>query len=173
MTASEIKHMECCPRASHTASKELDQEHMERCFDLISFPRYNNKEVPISAIVTDPNNKVISQATNLPIQACDPTAHAEINAIRLASQHLSNYRLTGCTIYISLEPCPMCFYAIMQARIARIIFSAPDSKIGILSNGVYKHTHHLGNHHFTWTSGILEKRGKEILQTFFESKRSA
>ena len=87
------------------------------------------------------------------------------NTIRLT------LRKNGCTLYVSLEPCPMCFYALMQARIHRIVFAAPDTSLGILSQGVFEHTHAKLNHHFSWTGGVCSDLASSELRTFFANRR--
>ena len=128
-------------------------------------------EVPIAAVIVHPTQGVVAQTSSSSITQHDPTAHAEILAIRHAAQRLQNYRLTGCTIYTSLEPCFMCFYALMHARIARIVFSASDLRVGVLSQSHYQSTHALHNHHFTWTGGVLSQQSQLILKQFFSAKR--
>lgn len=154
---------------SATQSKQ-DALWMQRCLEIIQ-KKTHHSEVPIAAIIVDSDNQCIAEACNQPIHLSDPTAHAEVCALRLACQHLGNYRLQNCTLYTSLEPCAMCFYALMHARISRLVFAASDNKLGILSKKRYTETHAFSNHHFTWTAGIHAADAEQILQHFFQQKR--
>ena len=92
-------------------------------------------EAPVGAVIVSAEGEVLAAAGNAPIGSCDPTAHAEIRVIRAAAKRLANYRLTGSTLYVSLEPCAMCAGAISQARIARLVFAAEDAKGGAVIHG--------------------------------------
>ena len=129
------------------------------------------EEIPIAALITDKNGNHLTLAHNSTITDHDPTSHAEINAIRALGLQSQNYRHPSTTIYITHEPCPMCFYAIMQARVSRIVFGSIDHKIGILSQEQYKINHHNTNHHFTWTAGVMQNKCTKVLKDFFEKKR--
>lgn len=154
---------------STTQSKQ-DAQWMQRCLEIIENQTHHS-EVPIAAIIVDSNNKCLAEACNQPIYSSDPTAHAEICALRTACQHLGNYRLQNCTLYTTLEPCAMCFYALMHARISRIVFAANDNKLGILSKKRYAETHACSNHHFTWTEGVQAAEAEQVLLHFFQKKR--
>jgi len=126
-------------------------------------------EVPIGAVLVAEDN-IIASGHNLSITNLDPTAHAEIIAIRNAARVLGNYRLVNTSLYVTVEPCVMCFGALMQARVNKVIFGAKDPKFGAIGSVVdltsYKWTHKL-----TIISGILEPECKFILQEFFKNKR--
>ena len=154
-----------CMRA---VSEDVDRVLMQKCVDL---SRLCVDEVPIAALVHHPEHGVIALERSQSLERCDPSGHAEIVALRSASQRMQNHRLPSCTLYTTLEPCPMCFYAIMQARIARVVFAASDTKIGMLSQNAYKHTHAQENHHFCWSHGILQKDAQRMLLDFFLKKR--
>ena len=130
----------------------------------------NEGEIPVGAVLTQ-NNKLIAKAHNRPILNHDPTAHAEVEVLRKAGSKLKNYRLPGSTLYVTLEPCAMCLGAIMHARIERIVFGASDPKTGVcgskadLTSGIFF------THKVIVISGILEEENKEILQSFFKSRR--
>lgn len=144
-----------------------DRQHMQACLDVLQAPYSSTRDVPVAACIVGPNNQVIAQATNQSIQTHDPTAHAEIAVIRQACRHQANYRLPGCTLYVTLEPCLMCFAACMQARITRIVFAASDYKLGLLSQVQYQQMHAAGNHHFSWTGGVLAENASQQITDFF------
>lgn len=127
-------------------------------------------EVPIGAVIVL-NNEIIGEGWNCPISSHDPTAHAEINALRQAGQKINNYRLTGTTLYVTLEPCIMCLGAMVQARIANLIFGAYDSRVGSVES-LFKSGEKIGpNHRFNVLGGILEQECGQILKGFFSNKR--
>ena len=128
-------------------------------------------EVPVGAIIVI-NGEVISQAHNQPISRNDPTSHAEINAIRKASENLGNYRLTDATLYATLEPCVMCYGAIVHARIERLVFGAYDSKTGVCGSSIKLHEQECFNHSPEITGGVLEKDCSLILKDFFKKRRN-
>jgi len=128
-------------------------------------------EVPVGAIIVM-KDKIISQAHNLPITQNDSTAHAEINAIRSASKNLGNYRLTGTTLYVTLEPCAMCYGAIVHARISRLVFGAYDPKTGVCGSSIKLHDQACFNHTPEIIGGVLEEDCSLILKDFFKEKRN-
>ena len=127
-------------------------------------------EVPVGAVVVK-NGDVIGRGFNHPISAHDPTAHAEIIAMRQASANLGNYRLTGCELFITLEPCAMCAGAIIHARISRVIFGATDAKTGACGSAVnlFGITHL--NHHAAVVGGVLADECGRQLSSFFSNRR--
>jgi len=125
-----------------------------------------NGEVPIGAVVVY-DGKIIGEGWNQPIQSHDPTAHAEIIAIRDAAKHLKNYRLTSATLYVTLEPCLMCVGAMQHARIETIIFGAYDPKVGYFSSE--KTIKQSYSPH--WQGGVLEAECAALLVDFFKAKR--
>jgi tRNA(adenine34) deaminase len=127
-------------------------------------------EVPVGAVLVQ-NNKLIAQAHNQPIKKNDPTAHAEIEVIRKASEKLQNYRLPKTTLYVTLEPCAMCFGAMVHARIEKIVFGAIDPKSGVCSSPANLLSKPLFNHVIIVKGGILEEDCKHILQSFFKIRR--
>jgi len=129
------------------------------------------KEVPVGAIVVI-NDEIISQAHNLPISQNDPTSHAEVNAIRKASENLGNYRLTGATLYVTLEPCAMCYGAIIHARISRLVFGAYDTKTGVCGSSIQLHEQACFNHAPKIIGGVLEEDCSLILKDFFKERRN-
>jgi len=127
-------------------------------------------EVPVGAVLVK-NGVLIAQAHNQPISTNDATAHAEIQLLRAAGRHQKNYRLINTTIYVTLEPCVMCLGAMMHARIARIVFGASDPKTGVCGSHIDLTNKNFFNHEMEISSGVLEKECKELLQSFFKSRR--
>lgn len=164
----------CCKKPSQLLSEAVllrDQECMTLCFDKLAESQDEHLEVPIAACVWHPEHGVCALECNQPIRLHDASAHAEMRALRTACQRVNNYRLVGCTLYVTLEPCAMCFYACMQARVERIVFGCADSKLGLLSQGRYQEHHCFGNHHFSWTAGVQAASGRYVLAQFFQKKR--
>jgi len=127
-------------------------------------------EVPIGAILVK-DNLVIARAHNKPISSNDPTAHAEIELLRVAGEELKNYRLPETTLYVTLEPCAMCLGAIMHARIERVVFGAHDPKTGVCGSSENFTEASCFNHKINLTSGVLESESKQLLKNFFNSRR--
>lgn len=127
-------------------------------------------EVPIGAVITF-NDKIIAEGWNCPIGTNDPTAHAEIVAIRNAAQHLDNYRIIDTTLYVTLEPCPMCVGAMIQARVSRLVFGASDPRAGCAGSVVNLLEESSFNHKIRYTSGVLAEQAGQILKDFFQKKR--
>jgi len=127
-------------------------------------------EVPVGAIVVK-NGAIIGRGYNAPITTHDPSAHAEIRAMRDAAKHLGNYRLVDCTLYVTLEPCAMCSGAIQHARIAKVIYGASDPKTGACGSVVNLMAEPKLNHHTEVLGGILAEQCGAILSDFFASRR--
>ena len=127
-------------------------------------------EIPVGAVIVK-NGKLIAKAHNQPVSTNDPTAHAEIQAIRKAGEKEKNYRLVGTTLYVTLEPCLMCLGALMHARVERIVFGAKDTKNGFCGSLIDLTNASQFNHHTIVTGGILEKQCQEILKSFFKLRR--
>ena len=128
-------------------------------------------EVPVGAVIVL-EGKVIATGFNRPIAGHDPSAHAEMEALRAASAALANYRLPGCELFVTLEPCAMCAGAIMHARLSRVIFGAADPKTGACGSVVNLFANEKLNHHATVTSGILATECGRLLSDFFRDRRS-
>ena len=127
-------------------------------------------EVPVGAIVVK-QGAIIGRGSNAPITTHDPTAHAEIRAMRDAAQHLGNYRLVDCTLYVTLEPCAMCSGAIQHARIAKLIYGASDPKTGACGSVVNLMAEPRLNHHTETSGGILAEQCGALLSSFFSARR--
>ena len=127
-------------------------------------------EVPVGAILVK-DGFLIAKAHNQPISKNDPTAHAEIQLLRTAGSTLKNYRLTGTSLYVTLEPCAMCLGAIMHARVDRLIFGAYDPKTGVCGSSENFMEASCFNHKITIASGVLENESKQLLKNFFNSRR--
>ena len=127
-------------------------------------------EVPIGAVVVA-DGKLIARGHNRPISTNDPTAHAEILALREAASRMGNYRLPEAALYVTVEPCLMCVGALVQARIKRLVYGAPDTKGGAISSTLDIASLRGLNHRFDITSGVMEKECRHLLQSFFRGKR--
>lgn len=127
-------------------------------------------EVPIGAVVVV-DDRVVAGAFNQPIGRVDPTAHAEVLVLRAAAAVVGNYRLTGATVYVTVEPCLMCVGALVHARVGRVVFGAPEPKSGALVSSCRALELPGLNHRFTVTAGIMEDQSRELLQRFFGAKR--
>ncbi len=128
-------------------------------------------EVPVGAVVVL-NGEVVGRGHNQPISSVDPTAHAEIVALRDAAQRVGNYRLTGATLYVTIEPCQMCVGALVHARVARIVYGAREPKAGALESAMRAHEHPSLNHRLVAVGGVLEDECRGVIQEFFEERRS-
>jgi tRNA(adenine34) deaminase len=128
-------------------------------------------EVPVGAVVVSPEGEVIGTGYNAPIAAQDPTAHAEIRALRQAAQALKNYRLSHCKLYVTLEPCAMCSGAIFHARISEVIYGANDPKTGVAQSVIALYENAQLNHHAQVRGGVRAQESAALLQEFFAARR--
>ena len=128
-------------------------------------------EVPVGAVLVSSDGSVLAQAGNRTRELCDPTAHAEILVIREAASFLGSERLSGCDLYVTLEPCPMCAAAISAARIARLYYGADDPKSGGISVGARIFSHPQAHHVPEVYDGIAADESRHLLKSFFASKR--
>jgi tRNA(adenine34) deaminase len=131
---------------------------------------YSHQEVPIGAVVVY-QNKIIARAHNRKEELQDPTAHAEILALQEAARYLGSWHLEDIDLYVTLEPCPMCAYAMLQARIKRLIFGTPDPKAGAAGSVINIVQDKRFNHQIEIVSGVLEEECSLILQKFFQERR--
>lgn len=127
-------------------------------------------EVPVGAVLVK-DNQLIAEGWNQPISACDPTAHAELCALRAGAKKLENYRLIDTTLYVTLEPCAMCVGAIVHARVGRLVVGASDPKTGATGGVINLLEAPVMNHKVEYTQGILAESCSDILKQFFQKKR--
>jgi len=133
-------------------------------------------EVPVGAIIVAADQRsILARGHNQPIYGHDPTAHAEIVALRAAAAQQQNYRLDGCTLYVTLEPCTMCVGALVHARLARVVFAASEPKAGSLVSARQLMAQEAGyfNHRFVWQGGVLGEVAASRLSAFFKSRRAS
>ncbi|NBO10183.1 MAG: tRNA adenosine(34) deaminase TadA [Methylophilaceae bacterium] len=148
---------------------EQDQIYMQAAIALAK-QAAENGEVPVGAIVVK-DGEIIGRGSNAPIGMHDPSAHAEILAMRDAAKNIGNYRLVDCTLYVTLEPCAMCAGAIQHSRIANLIYGASDPKTGACGSVVNLMSEEKLNHHTIVTSGVLAEEAGKILSDFFKQRR--
>ena len=146
-----------------------DEKWMRRALEL-ALRAKDLGEVPVGAVITL-NDELIAEGFNQPITHQDPSAHAEIVALRLAAEKIGNYRLLNATLYVTLEPCMMCFGAMVHARIGRLVYGAPDPKTGCIDSAAQLLEVPFLNHRFAVSSGILAEESSQLLQSFFRERR--
>ena len=127
-------------------------------------------EVPVGAVLVR-DGEVIGEGWNQPISSCDPSAHAEIVAMRDAAEKLQNYRLSGATMYVTIEPCTMCIGAMIHARVAHIVFGAKEPRAGAVCSHLQLLDNDHYNHKISWQGGVMENECAEIISRFFKNKR--
>jgi tRNA(adenine34) deaminase len=127
-------------------------------------------EVPVGAVVVA-DGEIIGRGRNEPIGTSDPTAHAEIVALRDAATRVGNYRLTGATLYVTVEPCLMCVGAMVHARVATLVYGAPEPKAGAIESTQHAHEHPALNHRIAVVSGVLARDCRDAMQAFFQERR--
>jgi tRNA(adenine34) deaminase len=127
-------------------------------------------EVPVGAVVAL-DGAIVGRGCNQPIGTHDPTAHAEIVALRDAGRRIGNYRLTGATLYVTIEPCQMCVGAMIHARIARVVYGTREPKAGAIDSAMRAHEHPSLNHSMKALGGVLEEESRALIQSFFEDRR--
>lgn len=142
---------------------------MRHCLEL-AHRAAEQGEVPVSAVLVK-DDELIARGWNCPISTHDPTAHAEIIALRAGGLALNNYRLVGSTLYVTLEPCAMCMAAIVHARVKRLVFGATDPKRGAVCNALQLAEADFLNHKVEWVGGILEQECSRLLRDFFLRRR--
>ena len=152
-----------------TSANENDEAYLRKAIAEANDAEANG-EVPVGAIVVH-QNKIIGRGQNRVLRDSDPTAHAEIVALRQAGLYLRNYRLEDCTLYVTLEPCAMCAGAILHARISRLVYAAPDPKAGACGSVLAVMNHPKLNHKVEVTSGLLAEECGALLTNFFRARR--
>lgn len=151
-------------------ANEADEGFMRAALDLARQAAQAG-EVPVGAVVVK-DGQVIGRGFNAPISRHDPSAHAEIAALRDAAQHLGNYRLVGCELFVTLEPCVMCVGAMFHARIGRVVFGARDPKTGAAGSVFNLFDEARLNHHATIEGGVLAEECGKVLSDFFAARRA-
>ena len=149
-----------------------DQHYMRLALEQAAIAQ-NAGEVPVGAVIVDEQGSIVAQGANSVLTLSDPTAHAEIVALRQAGQVLGNYRLPGLSVYVTLEPCTMCLGALFHARVGRIIYGARDLKTGACGGRLNLTEPGLINHHCTVEGGLLAQECGQILTDFFRDRRLA
>jgi tRNA(adenine34) deaminase len=150
-------------------TSEIDAAMMREALELAARAALQG-EVPVGAVVVK-DEAIVGRGYNAPISSNDPSAHAEIGALRDAAAALANYRLGGCTLYVTLEPCAMCAGAIMHARIARLVYGAADPKTGACGSVVDLFAESRLNHHTEVSGGVLAAEAGKQLSDFFAARR--
>ena len=143
---------------------------MQRAYELAVKAR-DNDEVPVGAVVVL-DNRIIGEGWNQPISSNDPTAHAEVVALRQAGQNTNNYRLPGATMYVTLEPCAMCAGALVHARLAKLVYATDDPKTGACGSVLDITRHDALNHKVEIECGTMQDECRKLLQEFFQQKRT-
>ena len=149
---------------------ETDEHFMQIAISEAESAR-DRGEVPIGAVIVGPDGEILVVASNRTITDSDPTAHAEILALRVAAKKIGNYRLTGCTLYTTIEPCVMCAGAIVNARIARLVFGAHDERFGAVETKFELCDSEVLNHRMEIVAGILAEQCRDLMQNFFRERR--
>ena len=147
-----------------------DEAYMDRALQLAKEAAAQG-EVPVGALLVAADGDVLAQAANAPIQAHDPTAHAEVLVLRAAGLKVANYRLPGTTLYVTLEPCAMCACALVHARVERLVIAADDPKAGACGSRFDLVQSPALNHRIEVTRGVLAERASTLLREFFELRR--
>lgn len=153
-----------------TQMAELDRHMMRRALAQARMAAEGG-EVPVGAVLVDAQGEILAEAGNDCIGANDPAGHAEMRTVRLAAMKVSNYRLPDTTLYVTLEPCPMCATLLVHARIGRLVFGATDPKGGGIISKYRIGSDDLLNHTFTVVSGVLAEECGQLLRDFFRARR--
>lgn len=146
-----------------------DEDWMRRAITLAQHAEQLG-EVPVGAVLVQ-DGRCIAEAWNCPLKTHDPTAHAEIRALRLGGEQLTNYRLVDTTLYVTLEPCIMCIGAIVHARVKRLVFGADDPKRGAVVSALCLNKMTFLNHRLDYEQGVLSRECGQLLKSFFAQKR--
>jgi tRNA(adenine34) deaminase len=156
--------------AEHPGPVTFDETFMRSALALAR-EGWRQGEVPVGAVVVL-GGTVIGTGFNQPIGSQDPTAHAEIVALRFAARHLGNYRLSGADLYVTIEPCQMCVGAMVHARIARLFYGAREPRAGAIESAMRAHEHPSLNHRMQAVGGVLEAECRAVIQEFFRERRT-
>jgi tRNA(adenine34) deaminase len=153
------------------AEKDADSRWMRVALEAARDAGTEHGEVPIGACVVGAEGQLLAVAGNRTRTDCDPTAHAEIIALRAAAQKIDNYRLTGASVYSTIEPCAMCAGALVQARVRRLVYGARDERAGAVESKFRICDDSSLNHRMELTAGVLEAECRELMQAFFRARR--
>mgnify|MGYP001765330754 FL=1 len=154
-----------------TAQAEIDVHWMQHALHLAERADARDGEVPVGAVIVNARGQVIAEGSNRVISDCDPSAHAEIVALRMAGRSEGNYRLPGTTLYVTLEPCAMCAMAMVHARVQRVVFAARDPKTGAAGSVFDLLSSPLHNHRVEISEGVLADAASRMLTNYFRRKR--
>lgn len=152
-------------------SEDTDRHWMHHALDLARRAEREDDEVPVGAVLVAADGSLLAEGSNRNISECDPSAHAEIVALRRAGQRLGNHRLLGSTLYVTLEPCAMCAMAMVHARIARLVFAASDPKTGAVGSVFDLLADPRHNHRVLVEAGVCAEEAAELLSDYFRRKR--
>lgn len=155
------------------AEEDADSRWMRVALQAAREAGTEHDEVPIGACIVGAEGQLLAVAGNRTRTDCDPTAHAEINALRAAARKVDNYRLTGAVVYSTIEPCAMCAGALVQARVGRLVYGARDERAGAVESVFRICDDSSLNHRMELTAGVLETECRELMQAFFRARRKA
>lgn len=150
----------------------LDEQFMSRALALAAAAA-SRGEVPVGAVLVDASGQILAEAANAQISAHDPSAHAEILALRQAGQRVSNYRFPGSTLYVTLEPCTMCCGALVHARVGRLVYATSEPKAGAVVSTSNALDNPSLNHRVGYSGGLLADESAALLREFFAARRAA
>jgi tRNA(Arg) A34 adenosine deaminase TadA len=151
------------------SNDRTDEEFMGAALELAREARERG-EVPVGAVLVM-DGEILGRGFNQPVSRNDPTAHAEIVALREAGREAGNYRLPGSTMYVTIEPCQMCVGAMVHARVARVVYGTPEPKAGAIESAMRAHEHPSLNHRLEATGRVMEEECREVIQAFFKERR--
>ena len=157
--------------SEHSLAADVDERWMRHALALAARAEREDDEIPVGAVLLSPEGTVLGEGWNRNITEHDPTAHAEINAMRQAGMRLGNHRLLGCTLYVTLEPCAMCAMAMVHARIARVVYGARDPKTGAAGSVFDLLADARHNHRVEVRGGVLGEEAGARLSAYFRAKR--
>ena len=155
---------------TQAATADADERFMRMAIDLARRAD-DSGEVPVGAVLVRAG-EILGEGFNAPISNCDPTAHAEIAALRAAAQATGNYRLANSTLYVTIEPCAMCAGALVHARVERLVFAAREPRAGVVISNLQLLDQPFLNHRVAWTEGVCANAAAALIRDFFQRRRS-
>ena len=147
-----------------------DEFYMHRALDQAHLAA-DAGEIPVGAVIVDAQGEIIGAGCNAPVASCDPSGHAEIRALRAAGKHQGNYRLEGCTLFVTLEPCMMCAGAMIHARLSRLVYGAAEPRAGMVESKANLLAQPWFNHQVEISAGVLGPESRKLLKAFFAARR--